>query len=270
MVALGPLGAVLIAAAVATTEGYSDAAILYSWPALWVAYFFGTRETALLVASIGIAHGVGLFLMPAGEGNVDRWFDVMVSATVIAAVVRALAARNRRLMSQLRAEARVDPLTGLLNRRGFEERFEAELARGRRDGGELAVVAVDVDRFKSINDQFGHDVGDRVLTWIAETIGRQTRASDLTARMGGDEFLIVLPATGVDAAADFADRLRAAVAAGSRQLPQDLEVSISAGVVAGPADPALSAAADRALYEAKARGRNSVAVDREVDLSQRN
>src|ERR1700742_3277361 len=144
----------------------------------------------------------------SSDGNLDRWIDVVASAALIAAVVQALSARNRRLVNELTAEARIDPLTGLLNRRGLDERIEAELARGRRDGGELAVVAVDVDHFKSINDQFGHDVGDRVLTWIAQTIGRQTRASDLTARLGGDEFLIVLPATGVEAAREFADRLR--------------------------------------------------------------
>ena len=95
MVALGPLGAALIALAVGTTVGYSDAAILYSWPALWVAYFFGARETALAVVSIGIAHGAALLLMQTGGGNVDRWLDVMVSTTMIATVVQVLAARNR-------------------------------------------------------------------------------------------------------------------------------------------------------------------------------
>ncbi|MDA0174291.1 GGDEF domain-containing protein [Solirubrobacter taibaiensis] len=273
MVALGPLGAALIAFTVATTVGYSDAAILYSWPALWVAYFFGPRETALTVVSIGVAHGAALLLMAAGEGNIDRWLDVMVSTTMIATVVQVLAARNRGLVTQLRAEARVDPLTGLLNRRGLAERLEIELARSRRDGTEIAVVAVDIDRFKSINDTFGHDVGDQVLTWIAQTIRGQTRVSDLTARLGGDEFLVALPTTDADAARDFAERLRVAIASGTRRLPAGLAVSISAGVAAGTAPPdaqVLTTLADRALYAAKERGRNVVHVDDAVDLSQRN
>jgi diguanylate cyclase (GGDEF)-like protein len=267
--ALGPLGAALIAYAVATTDGYSDAAILYSWPALWVAYFFGTRATVLVVASIAAAHGAALLAMPPGEAHIDRWLDVLVSTSMIAAVVRPLAARTRRLVRELETEARIDPLTGLLNRRGLDERLGAELARGRREQREIAVVAVDVDRFKSVNDTFGHETGDQVLSWVAHLIGRETRASDLTARLGGDEFFVVLPATGAQAAREFAERLRVAVTAGSHRLPAGLAVSISAGVAAGttPHDlQALTTLADRALYTAKARGRNAVAVD----LSPRN
>jgi diguanylate cyclase (GGDEF)-like protein len=261
MVALGPLAAALIALAVGTTAGYSDDAILYSWPALWVAYFFGARGTALTVASIGVAHGVALVLMPGDEGNVDRWLDVMVSTTMIATVVQVLAARNRGLVTQLRAEARVDPLTGLLNRRGLAERLQVEIARARREATEIAVVAIDIDHFKGINDTFGHDAGDRVLAWVAQTIKGQTRLSDLTTRLGGDEFLVVLPATDVTAARDFAERLRATIAAGTRTLPPGLSVSISAGVTAGLAPPhaqVLLTLADQALYAAKERGRNVV------------
>ena len=124
MFALGPLGTALIALAVATTRGFSDAAILYSWPVLWVAYFFGTRRVGAVVVSVGLAHGAAMLADASGEGNVDRWLDVMVSTTMIAAVVQVLASRNRGLVTQLTAEARVDPLTGLLNRRGLAERLE--------------------------------------------------------------------------------------------------------------------------------------------------
>ena len=273
LAALGPIGAALVAVAVANAEGVSDAAILYCWPVLWIAYFYGVRETAVVVVAIAVAHGTALLSMTAGEGNIDRWLDVVISVTLIAGTVRVLAARNQRLVAKLRAEARVDPLTGLLNRRGLAERLEAELARGRRDGTELAVVSIDIDHFKTVNDSYGHDTGDCVLGWVADRIARQTRASDLTARMGGDEFFVVLPATDAAAARDFADRLRVSVAAGSRRLPEGLTVSISAGVASAPATEdaeALLTLADRALYTAKAQGRNVVALEDALDLSQRN
>src|SRR6188472_1915863 len=87
---LGPIGAALIAFAVATSNGPSDAAILYAWPILWVDYFYPTRPTAIAVASIGVAHAIALLSMPGG-GNIDRWCDVMASVTIAAVVVRALA-----------------------------------------------------------------------------------------------------------------------------------------------------------------------------------
>jgi len=143
--ALGPLGAMLVAFALASTQGESDAAVMYMWPVLWTAAFYGRRGTIAIIACIGVAHGVALATMPPGVGNLDRWVDVVVSVAVVGAVVRGLAARNERLVGDLKAEARVDALTGLLNRRGFEERLAVETARATRDGSRLAVVTFDLD-----------------------------------------------------------------------------------------------------------------------------
>lgn len=259
LLVLSPLGTGLIAYGFVHGAGYSDAAILYSWPTLWVAYFYGTRATALTVAGIAVAHALALVSMPAGVGSIDRWLDVVVSATIIAAVVRVLVTRREHLVQQLTAEARKDPLTGLLNRRGFAERLDTEVLRARRLGHPLAAVAIDIDHFKAINDRHGHDAGDRVLARVAHTLRLESRATDIVARLGGDEFLVVLPDADADEARGYADRVRATLHAD----PHALEVSVSAGVsvAAGPTTAKeLTASADRALYEAKRAGRNATAV----------
>jgi diguanylate cyclase (GGDEF)-like protein len=254
LAALGPIGAVIIAYAVATSSGFSDAAILYSWPVLWVAYFYGTRETGAVVVSIGVAHAVALLSMPAGAGNLDRWVDVMASVTIAAIVVRALATRNARLVGQLTAEARIDPLTELLNRRGLAERFDHELARSLRARTSLAVVAIDIDHFKHINDTHGHDAGDRALTWVANRLAEQTRGADITARTGGEEFLVVLPGAGVESAYEFAERLRQGIA---DHAPFSLTISAGVAAAIAPSGAALVEAADQALFAAKRAGRNT-------------
>jgi diguanylate cyclase (GGDEF)-like protein len=251
---LGPLGAMLIALAVATTQGHSDAAILYCWPVLWVAYFFSTRATAAVVAWVAASHAVALLSMSAGTANVDRWVDVMTSIAIAAVVVRALAARNERLVEQLTAEARIDPLTELLNRRGLAERFDHEIARAARAGTSLAVVAIDIDHFKRINDTHGHDAGDRALAWVANRLAEQTRGADITARTGGEEFLVVLPGAGVESAHEFAERLRQGIA---DHAPFQLTVSVGVAAAIAPSGPVLAEAADQALYAAKRAGRNT-------------
>ena len=193
MFLFAPAGVVLIGIAMATTEGYSDAAILYCWPILWVASFYGSRATASVIALVAVVHAAALWSLPGETTSFDRWADVVVSVIVAGVVVRALARRNRRLVQQLSTEARVDPLTGLWNRRAFAERLETESARAVREGTSLAVVAFDIDHFKRVNDEHGHEVGDRVLKWVAEVLAHETRGAEITARVGGEEFVVVLP-----------------------------------------------------------------------------
>jgi diguanylate cyclase (GGDEF)-like protein len=263
LAALGPLGVAGIAVALSTTSGTTDGAILYSWPVLWEAYFFGRRGTVLIIVSVGIAHALALIAMPDGAGNLDRWIDVMASVTVIGAVVEILASRNRTLVERTANEARVDELTGLLNRRGFEERARIELAWARRERTSLAVVCFDLDFFKSVNDEFGHEVGDLVLARLAECFRREARQVDLVARMGGEEFVALLPGTGLDDAHGFAERVRVAL---QRSAPDGApRVTSSAGVASAVAPQRLEQlvkAADMALYAAKAQGRNRTILDR--------
>jgi diguanylate cyclase (GGDEF)-like protein len=258
--ALGPLGAGLIAYAIATTPvGQGEAELLYVWPVLWVAYFFGRVETILIVAWIGVVQGAALI---ASDGVLDRWLDVLVSTGIVAAVVHALTERNRRLLATLAAEARFDQLTGVLNRRGFDEQAPAELERVRREGAWLAIVSFDIDGFKSVNDEWGHDAGDRVLANLGAVLRAETRAVDVVARVGGEEFVALLPHAGVPHALGYAERVRARFAlADEPGLPR---VTVSAGVAAAVAPLTLEEllhAADIALYKAKRGGRDQAVVE---------
>ena len=170
---------------------------------------------------------------------------------------RALAAANRKV-EQL---ARTDPLTGLANRRHTLERLHEEVLRVQRARLTFALVLVDLDHFKRINDTHGHACGDRVLVHVAEVLAVTVRALDIAARWGGEEFLLVLPATDCAGAVTVAEKARARLAAGA-VVWQDHEVRVTATFgVAECADGDLDAclrAADAALYRGKKAGRNTV------------
>jgi diguanylate cyclase (GGDEF)-like protein len=258
--ALGPIGAALIAYALATTPPeQNDGALLYVWPVLWVTYFFGRRGAIFIVAWVAAAQGAAVIAMD--DGVFDRWMDVVVSVGVVALVVHLLVERNNRLLERLSAEARIDKLTGVLNRRGFHERAAVELERARREGDWVGVATFDIDRFKRVNDEWGHEVGDRVLERLGAVLLDESRRSDVVARLGGEEFATLLPGTGVEEAMGYAERVRDAFAADpGADLPR---VTVSAGVSASPA-PAnvdeLLSPADAALYKAKRAGRDRALV----------
>jgi diguanylate cyclase (GGDEF)-like protein len=160
--------------------------------------------------------------------------------------------------------ARRDALTGLANRRAFEESLRRELFRARRSGGALAVVVLDLDHFKRVNDSHGHQTGDRVLVEVAARAERALRAEDLLARTGGEEFTALLPGATLEAAAEVAERVRRAVAEEEIAVPGGaLRATVSLGCAALSAEErdaaALIARADARLYDAKRAGRNRVA-----------
>ena len=175
--------------------------------------------------------------------------------------VRA-ALRTKHLQDLLRDYALIDALTELPNRRALDERLQQEWARLLRHGGHLALIMADLDRFKKINDQFGHPAGDEALRQVAHLLAGGCRESDTPARYGGEEFVVVAPETTVDAAAQFADRLRKSICSRPLQvLGKALDITASFGVAGheglqGPED--LVQAADDALYRAKSAGRNCV------------
>jgi len=257
---LGPLGVLLIGIALATTPGAGDGAVLYVWPVLWSTFFFGRRGAVAILACIGVAHAVVLLELPPASSFPGRWIDVMVSTTVVAVVVMALVRANDELLVSLHEQARTDALTGLLNRRGFDERASLELARARREDGCVAVVAFDLDYFKRINDEWGHEVGDRVLVRTAAVLLAQSRDIDVVARFGGEEFVVLLPGASTDDARSFAERVRAALARPGEGLPT---ARASAGILAARAPLAvddLLHGADSALYAAKRGGRDQAVV----------
>jgi len=265
---LGPLGVALIAYAIGTTPHPADAAVLYALPVLWTTLFFGRRGAVVIVACVAVAHALALMALPAGVAYPGRWVDVVVSAVSIAIVVEALERRNRRLVRRLVGEARTDELTGLLNRRGFDERVPVALGHSRREETPVALVAFDIDHFKAINDRFGHEAGDRVLARIGEILRSEGRDLDVLARRGGEEFVALLPDCDGDGASGFARRVRAELEATPFWgLPV---VRVSAGVAIHPAIPdirQLLLRADAALYEAKRTGRDRVVVFDPVAVS---
>lgn len=263
LASVGPAGAALIAYAIATTNGVGDGAVLYLWPVLWESYFFGRRGAIAIVLWVGVVHGIALLSMSSG-GYFDRWLDVVFVAAVVAAVVELLSMRNLKLLEQLAEEAKVDNLTGLLNRRGFAERGGIELSRAQRELGWLGVASFDIDYFKAVNDEFGHDVGDQVLIHAAGLFRAEMRETDVLARMGGEEFIALLPGDSVAEATKTAERVRTALAeADDPALPK---VTVSVGVAAAVAPAQLEEVlkgADRALYQAKSVGRNRTVAYRE-------
>lgn len=187
-------------------------------------------------------------------------------AAIVAELARhaAIALRNAQLHDAVAHAAQTDALTGLFNRGALLERLERELERSRRYGRSLAIIFFDLDRFKNINDTYGHLFGDRVLRDLARIATWTVRSIDLVGRYGGEEFVAVLPETDGAQALVVAERLRMTVARHRLDLPsgEEAHVTISAGIAIFPADAttmdSLIRIADTALYAAKAGGRNQV------------
>jgi len=170
----------------------------------------------------------------------------------------ALGVGNARLFATLAQLAGTDDLTQLANRRKFGEAMRLELARARRNGGPLALILADVDHLKRINDSYGHPAGDMAIRHVAEALQRGRRETDLVARLGGEEFALLLPATDREGALRAAERVRLELA--ESVVPEVGSVTVSLGGSHFPKDGAtaeeLLAAADERLYAAKAAGRN--------------
>lgn len=168
----------------------------------------------------------------------------------------------RETLMQQKLRAQLDPLTRLANRQAYNERLEYEHARWQRYSSPLALLVIDIDRFKTINDRFGHSAGDKVLQAVARVLQNNLRSTDFLARYGGEEFVVLMPETPLEAAQRTAEKLREAVEgrpfrAGSERL----NVTVSVGVAAfGPGDAPQRVfdRADRALYRAKEAGRNRI------------
>jgi two-component system cell cycle response regulator len=172
------------------------------------------------------------------------------------------------LLSQLEAKnvqlaemANTDPLTGVANRGHIEECLANEVARAMRFKTTLSVGMVDIDHFKRTNDSFGHPFGDRVIREVARVLAETVRQVDKVGRYGGEEFLVVMPGTGLDGAGVLAERIRAAVAA-LTHAPENHTATLSVGVAQWEPDAGnwegLVSRADQALYQAKEEGRNRV------------
>jgi diguanylate cyclase (GGDEF)-like protein len=212
----------------------------------------GVAIEALLVIAVGvIVDPAALVAHPALS---------VVSVTLTASVAGiALAIQGAEM--QHRLESVLDPLTGLLNRKSLLPRFEELHQQAGQQHAPICMIAVDLDHFKEVNDTFGHDRGDLVLKEAAYEMRKCLRSFELFYRLGGEEFLVVIPGAGMAEGRELAERMRAAV---ERSRPADVDITISLGVGVAAGDQldfeSLFNAADEALYEAKHAGRNRVAA----------
>ncbi|NCC34194.1 MAG: diguanylate cyclase [Chloroflexia bacterium] len=178
--------------------------------------------------------------------------------------LREANARLQELANEFQYQADHDPLTGLLNRQGLVSHANLELNRAARTGQMMAIALLDIDHFKQVNDRYGHIIGDQALIHVASLLRGVLRSYDRVGRWGGEEFLVLLPGTGVDASCRIAERMREQIAAQPLVLPhqQQIVLHMSIGVANTSAElpdlDALVAAADHALYAAKHNGRNRV------------
>ena len=187
-------------------------------------------------------------------------------AEVIARVSAAL--RMKELQDDLRARnteldriARSDSLTGLANRRHLDEQLAVHVASAQRHHHELSVAVVDIDNFKTVNDTFGHGAGDTVLQEVARRLAASARIEDVVGRWGGEEFIVILPYCGVEAAAVVAERIREAVAGTPVRCDGGVTIPVTVSIgCTGGGDGRLVERADAALYAAKEAGRNMTVV----------
>jgi len=252
---------VLIAfAGVAAIGAY---AMFYFWVALAACYFFGLRLALLHIGVCSVCYG-GVLL--TNEMALSGLYFAMGAGTLLISGVVMVGLRGQveRVVARLADQVGTDVLTGLSNRREFEDRFANELERSVRSGQPMGLVVLDLDWFKEVNDRFGHDAGDRALRMVSSVLGEQTRRIDMVARIGGEEFAVVAPDAGEEETYRLAERLRRSVRTAFADHARPL--TASCGVATFPASGGTASdllrAADRALYAAKDLGRDRSIVYR--------
>jgi len=236
--------------------------LLLTWPVTFSAAVLSAR---VAWTTVGVAGGVFAVMASFSRGvdGVTLWVEAVASLVVICWMVVRVQNQSLRLRAVLNNLAHTDPLTGLANRRGFDDALAREHARRSRGGPPSALLLVDVDHFKLVNDSWGHQAGDVTLRRLGELLSGMFRPMDVVGRIGGEEFAVLIPDCTAEKALLRAQALNESV----RTVTQGWEhpITVSVGVAARPeaaSSPAeLLAAADAALYAAKAAGRDRVCTE---------
>jgi diguanylate cyclase (GGDEF)-like protein len=235
-------------------SGYGTLVLL---PLVWLALYGSRGQLAVALALMVVMFVVPILLVGPPLYPPSEWRRALMWATVgppVAFTVHRLVVEINQLLARLHGLARTDALTGIANRRAWDEEMPRELSRARRSGEPLSVVLLDLDHFKAFNDSRGHQAGDQLLKEAAAVWTEQIRDGDFLARYGGEEFALLLPACPTDAAHAVTERLRCVV-------PDGQTCSLGIATWDGAESPrALIHRADGALYEAKLTGRDRVMV----------
>ncbi|MFI4985271.1 MAG: GGDEF domain-containing protein [Solirubrobacterales bacterium] len=252
----------LVSALMAVTRPIESTPFFYLWPMVYSAYFFSRREVAVDLGIMWVTLALALFVWSNDPQKVVLFIGVGTSVTLTTVVVMLLGEYIGAVIGQLAKTATTDYLTGLLNRRAFDQELLGQIDRAKRNQLPVALALFDLDHFMQVNDRLGHPAGDRALCDFAALLERELRGGDTLARIGGEEFAVVLLGVDLEAACAYAERIGRELRVRVRR--EGPALSVSAGV-AGLCDAedtpsTLLVAADRALYGAKSAGRCRVAV----------
>jgi len=240
---------------------------LYLLPVITSALTLGKLTT---LANVGLIAACYIFLgggvAPAELASlrfVAGFFAQIAPVLLVAYITTMFSADIRYGLQQAKLLSETDELTGLFNTRGFAIAANRLFSQAQRYGRPASLLMIDSDHLKAVNDAHGHDAGNRLLRQVANAVHAELRATDVPARYGGDEFIVLLPETPPKGALDVAERIRAAISARPLVLnAEQVAATVSVGVACYPEDgralDALAARADRALYQAKQEGRNRV------------
>jgi len=258
---LGNAGGAVIATAAIYFWGEDSlyGAVPYLLPALYASCFLSLRWAVVHIGFIGALLAMLLIVRDPAYTPLASWGATIGTVAAGAILVAGIRRRTGAELSSLADAALRDPLTGLLNRRGFEQAFDTELERARRTGQPLSVIVGDLDHFKELNDRFGHAAGDDALRRVGLAFSTGERSWDTAARVGGEEFAVIAPDTDEHGAYIISERVRTAI---EESFAEECEAEItgSFGIVSfpvhGQTPGALLKAADQALYAAKRLGRN--------------
>ncbi|MGX6606991.1 diguanylate cyclase [Micromonosporaceae bacterium Da 78-11] len=245
-----------------TRDSSTGAQLFYLWPVLYATNFLSRRVTTVTLILVSAAEATTVFPLLSAGAALGDWSSLTLAMTLTAFIVSSLRSRNDRLLGVLGTQAFADSLTGLANRRSFDAELARAVAWSHRVGEPIALLTLDVDHFKTINDTWGHAVGDEALKQIAEALRTAVQGDHgVVARLGGDEFVVLLrtdPASALRAA----ERIRAAVDRIDGLPGGPPQVSIGVAVLpdhAGTVEEFVFAS-DAALYDAKSGGRGRTAM----------
>jgi diguanylate cyclase (GGDEF)-like protein len=239
------------------------AAVFWTFPVIVATAFVLPLRAAMLFA-FALASVVSVLMFSNAPFDIALRASLSLLATIAVSFLTVTVIQD--LQNSLRKSAEQDPLTGLANRRQLDDTLLAALNLHERESTSAAILLIDIDQFKSINDKLGHDVGDRIIQHVAKAVIANTRSTDMAFRLGGDEFLVLLNDTDSTTAELVSEKIRKDVEQLTDQANTKLSVSIGASVAYAGLDKASWLKhADLAMYQAKKSGRNAVCFAGQFD-----